>query len=94
MSADHPERDRRQRTATLSAREIAVVRLVAEGLTNDQIAEELVLSPRTVHSHVASAMRRTETTSRTQLAILALREGLAPLHPEPPGGAQRPGEVE
>lgn len=79
--SDEPSRSGR-RTDLLSTREVAVVRLVAKGLTNDQIAAELVLSPRTVHSHVARAMRRTETTSRTQLAILALREGLAPLHPE------------
>jgi len=94
MSTDSPGCGPRRRTATLSAREVAVVRLVAEGLTNDQIAEELVLSPRTVHSHVGSAMRRTETSSRTQLAILALREGLAPLHPEPPDRGSPPKEIE
>lgn len=78
----HDTPDDSPRTAALSERERDVVKLVAEGLTNDQIAERLVISPRTVHSHVRSAMQATETASRTQLAVLALREGLAPLHPE------------
>lgn len=71
-----------RRTAALSERELAVVLLVVEGLTNEQIAQALQVSIRTVQSHVANAMERTETTSRTQLAVLALREGAAPLHPE------------
>lgn len=74
---------RRRRTAGLTERELEVVVLVTEGLTNDQIAEKLVLSPRTVQSHVANAMRRTRTQSRTQLAVLSIREGLVSLEPEP-----------
>lgn len=73
---------RRRRTAGLTERELEVVVLVTEGLTNDQIAEKLVLSPRTVQSHVANAMRRTRTQSRTQLAVLAIREGLVSIEPE------------
>jgi DNA-binding NarL/FixJ family response regulator len=70
-----------RRTDGLTDRELEVVVLVAEGLTNDQIAERLVLSPRTVQSHVANAMRRTRTQSRTQLAVLSIREGLVELDP-------------
>jgi DNA-binding NarL/FixJ family response regulator len=70
-----------RRTDGLTERELEVVTLVTEGLTNDQIAEHLVLSPRTVQSHVANAMRRTRTQSRTQLAVLSIREGLVELKP-------------
>jgi DNA-binding NarL/FixJ family response regulator len=69
----------RSRTRGLTERELQVVVLLAEGLTNDQIASQLVLSPRTVQSHVSNAMKRTRTQSRTQLAVLALREGLVPI---------------
>ena len=66
----------RFRTADLSAREIEVVHLVAAGETNQQIANRLYLSPRTVQSHVESAMRKAEARNRTELAVLAVREGL------------------
>lgn len=69
----------RSRAGGLTERELEVVVLLAEGLTNDQIADELVLSPRTVQSHVSNAMKRTRTQSRTQLAVLAIREGLVPI---------------
>ena len=74
-----PREPERSRTAGLTERELEVVVLLAEGLTNDQIADELVLSPRTVQSHVSNAMKRTRTQSRTQLAVLAIREGLVPM---------------
>jgi DNA-binding NarL/FixJ family response regulator len=64
--------------AALSVRELEVVLLVARGLTDKQIAEELVLSPRTIQSHVASALRKTGTSRRTELAALAIHERLAP----------------
>lgn len=73
-----PER-LRERTALLSAREEEVVKLVADGLSNDAIAAALVVSPRTVQAHVASAMRKAGCANRTELGVLALREGLVPL---------------
>lgn len=51
----------------LSPRETEVARLVTAGLTNRQIAATLFLSPRTVDSHVASAMRKLQVSSRTEL---------------------------
>ncbi|MGI8572769.1 MAG: response regulator transcription factor [Solirubrobacteraceae bacterium] len=48
-----------RRSGTLSVREIQVVRLVALGRSNDVISRELFVSPRTVHSHVSSALRKT-----------------------------------
>ncbi|WP_153505752.1 AAA family ATPase [Cumulibacter manganitolerans] len=53
----------------LSARELEVARLVAEPLTNQQIAERLYLSVRTVESHVRSALAKLDLTGRTELAI-------------------------
>ncbi|WP_162794752.1 helix-turn-helix transcriptional regulator [Nonomuraea lactucae] len=56
-----------QPQGTLSPREEQVVRLAADGLTNREIAENLVLSPRTVEVHVANALRKLGLTSRRQL---------------------------
>jgi DNA-binding CsgD family transcriptional regulator len=70
---------RRLRTRALTIREVQVVQLVAEGKTDDQIARELFVSVRTVHSHVANAMRKTNSANRTELGVLAVREGLVPL---------------
>lgn len=78
------EAPKRLRTASLSAREVQVVQLLATGMTNDGIAERLVVSPRTVQTHVRAAMRKTGTRSRTELAVLAVQEGLLP---EDPGAA-------
>ena len=64
-----------------SPRELDVVRLIVDGLTNQEIGDRLGVSLRTIHSHVASAMRKTDTRSRTQLAIHALRAGIVPLDP-------------
>ncbi|WP_344886602.1 helix-turn-helix transcriptional regulator, partial [Nonomuraea antimicrobica] len=52
----------------LSARQEQVARLAAEGLTNQQIARELFLSPKTVDKHVSAAMRKVGARSRTELA--------------------------
>lgn len=63
-------------TASLSVRETEVTELVTDGLSNDRIAEQLYLSPRTVQTHIANAMRKTGTSSRTELAVVAVRESL------------------
>lgn len=68
----------RRQTDALSVREVEVVQLVAGGATNDEIAARLVLSPRTIQSHVKSAMEKTATRNRTELAVLAVRAGLVP----------------
>jgi DNA-binding NarL/FixJ family response regulator len=70
--------------ALLTDREVEVVRLVVEGWTNPETAAQLVISPRTVQSHVASAMRKLCARSRTQLAVLALRRAVVPLLPLAP----------
>jgi DNA-binding NarL/FixJ family response regulator len=69
----------------LTPREREVLRLLVDGLSNQEIADGLKISRRTVHAHVSSAMRKTGTHSRTQLAVYALRTGLLPLRPQAPG---------
>ncbi len=69
--------------ANLSERELEIVTLLVGGLRNQEIAEQLGLSKRTAQAHVASAMRKTGTCTRTQLAVHALRVGLVALHPTP-----------
>ncbi|MGI8406620.1 MAG: LuxR C-terminal-related transcriptional regulator [Thermomicrobiales bacterium] len=60
----------------LSAREIEVLRLVADGLTNFQIAERLFLSPKTVSSHLMSVFGKLGVTSRASATRFALEHGL------------------
>jgi DNA-binding CsgD family transcriptional regulator/tetratricopeptide (TPR) repeat protein len=60
----------------LSPRELDVVRLLIDGRTNRQVAEELVLSPKTVANHVDSLMRKLGVSSRTALAVRAVEAGL------------------
>jgi DNA-binding CsgD family transcriptional regulator len=79
LEPQEPPDDGPRTTDDLSAREVEVCQLVAEGLSNAEIAERLFLSPRTVQSHVANAMSKTGASSRTQLAVMTIRDGLAPL---------------
>lgn len=65
--------------ARLSAREYEVLLLIVEGMNNVEIAAQLGTSRRTIQSHVSSALRKTGTRSRTQLAVAALRRGLVPM---------------
>jgi pimeloyl-ACP methyl ester carboxylesterase/DNA-binding CsgD family transcriptional regulator len=60
----------------LSAREREVLCLVAEGLSDSEIAERLVLSPHTVHRHVANIRRKLGLRSRSAAAAAAARAGL------------------
>jgi two-component system, NarL family, response regulator LiaR len=62
--------------AELSNREFDVLRLIAEGLNNAQIAERLVISEGTVKSHVNNILSKLHLADRTQAAIFAWREGV------------------
>lgn len=62
----------------LTEREVEVLRLIAEGLNNREIAEGLVISEKTVKTHVSSILGKLHLEDRTQAAIYALRHGLAP----------------
>jgi NarL family two-component system response regulator LiaR len=61
---------------TLSERERQVLNLIATGMTNAQIAERLVISERTVKSHVNNILSKLQVADRTQAAIFAWREGV------------------
>jgi NarL family two-component system response regulator LiaR len=61
---------------TLSEREREVLHLIAEGLSNAQIAERLIISERTVKSHVNNILGKLHLADRTQAAIFAWREGI------------------
>lgn len=75
----HFRRDRgsAREPGTLSARELEIVRLIADGDTGREIADELHLSPDTVRTHVRNAMRKVGARSRAQLVAKALAEGHA-----------------
>ena len=63
---------------SLTDREREVVTLVAEGLTNDEIAERLVISPATARTHVSRAMVKLNARDRAQLVVFAYQSGLGP----------------
>ncbi len=60
----------------LSEREMEVLRLIADGANNSSIAEQLVISEKTVKSHVSNILSKLHLADRTQAAVLAWREGV------------------
>jgi DNA-binding NarL/FixJ family response regulator len=68
----------------LTSRELDVLRLVAAGEPNKQIAAELAISERTARTHVSRILRKLHLSSRTQAALWAVREGLIEELPDPP----------
>ena len=68
---------RRAVTAQLTEREREVLRLVAEGRSNQQIAEALFIGVKTVKTHISSIFAKIDVQDRTQAAVYALRHGLA-----------------
>jgi NarL family two-component system response regulator LiaR len=67
----------------LTERELAVLRLIAQGKSNRDIAEQLVITEMTVRTHVSNVLSKLHLASRTQAALYALREGLASLDDVP-----------
>ena len=63
--------------ATLTDRELEVLRLIARGMSNKLIARELVVSEKTVKTHVSNILAKLHLSDRTQAALYAVREGLA-----------------
>jgi NarL family two-component system response regulator LiaR len=63
----------------LTAREVEVLQLVAQGMSNQEIAAKLAIGETTARSHVNSILRKLHLASRTQAALYALREGYASL---------------
>jgi DNA-binding CsgD family transcriptional regulator/Tfp pilus assembly protein PilF len=77
-----PEQSRSEQPATLTHREEEVASLVAQGLTNRQIASELHLSERTVENHVSNILRKLGHTSRTEIASWATQQSLLAPNPD------------
>ncbi len=63
----------------LTEREVEVLKLVARGLSNEDIAQRLYISERTARTHVSNILSKLHLANRTQAALYALREGLARL---------------
>jgi len=61
----------------LTQREIETLRLIARGLSNQEIAMTMVVHERTIAKYVSSILNKLHLTNRTQAALYALREGLA-----------------
>lgn len=71
-----PKRSDHAAVTELSARELDVLRLIARGMENSEIAEALNISPRTAKNHVSNILAKLELPSRVQAAIYAVRRGL------------------
>ena len=67
---------RRAALGSLTDREREILMLVARGLSNDEIAEELFISPATVKTHLARIMAKTDAHDRAQLVVFAYETGL------------------
>ena len=64
----------------LTERELDVIRLIARGLSNQDIAKDLNISAKTVKTHISAILQKLNLTSRTQAALYALRRNLVPLN--------------
>jgi len=82
-AAGHRVARRREWPADLTTREVEVLRLLARGLSNKQIAQQLVISPKTAGSHVEHIYRKIGASNRAQASVFALRHGLMRDAPAP-----------
>ncbi len=71
--------DRPPTAEPLTEREVEVLQVVAQGMSNQEIADELTISEATVRTHVSNILGKLQLASRTQAALYALREGIASL---------------
>jgi HD-GYP domain-containing protein (c-di-GMP phosphodiesterase class II) len=80
-AAGHQERRRRERPAGLTSREVEVLRLLARGLSNKEIAELLVISGSTAGKHIEHIYEKLDVSSRAAASLLAVQHGLLPEEP-------------
>jgi DNA-binding CsgD family transcriptional regulator len=69
---------RREGPAGLTAREIEVLQCVARGMSNKDIAQRLVISPKTVGNHIEHVYTKIGATNRATASLYAMRQGLLP----------------
>jgi DNA-binding NarL/FixJ family response regulator len=84
----HPALLSRRATQTqksLSKREREIMDLLAQGLTGEQVAERLYLSPETIKTHIRNAMSKLEANTRVHAIAIALREGYISPPTQPSG---------
>lgn len=77
----------------LSAREREILELLANGLTNREIAAALYISPHTVKNHVSSIYRKLGVDDRTRVAVTALRLGVVQLRDDLVPGSANPSNL-
>jgi DNA-binding CsgD family transcriptional regulator len=77
-AAGHRVARRPEGPAGLTAREVEVLRLLARGLSNKQIAARLVITPKTAGNHVEHIYAKIQATTRAAAALFAMRHGLLP----------------
>jgi HD-GYP domain-containing protein (c-di-GMP phosphodiesterase class II) len=75
-AAGHRVRRRREGPAGLTAREIEVLRLLARGLSTKQIAQRLVMSPKTAGNHIEHIYAKIDATNRASASLFAVQHGL------------------
>jgi NarL family two-component system response regulator LiaR len=97
LMEDIQSQDSRENENALTEREIEILQLVALGKTNQEIADDLVLSERTVRTHITNILAKLGLSNRTQAALYALREGIAHIQytlPDNPGEKDRGNSLE
>jgi HD-GYP domain-containing protein (c-di-GMP phosphodiesterase class II) len=77
-AAGHRSVRRREGPAGLTQREVEVLRLLTRGLSNKQIAEQLVISPKTVANHVEHIYAKIDVSTRARASLFAMHHGLIP----------------
>jgi DNA-binding NarL/FixJ family response regulator len=77
-AAGHRVPRRREGPAGLTPREVEVLRLLARGLSNKEIAERLVISPKTVGNHAEHIYSKINASTRAAAGLFAMQHGLLP----------------
>jgi DNA-binding CsgD family transcriptional regulator len=77
-AAGHRLPRRREALSGLTAREVEVLILLARGMSNRQIAEQLVITPKTAGNHVEHIYAKIDASSRAAAALFAVQHGLLP----------------
>lgn len=67
------EKSKETKEEELTKREIEVLKLIARGMYNKEIADELVISEKTVKNHISNIFRKIDVTDRTQAAVYAIK---------------------